>query len=464
MKTNQIKHAINIIILIVIPAFVFLLCSCEGGESFSNDTGYRTGSIQINLAWGIPPQQLTGSAPSGDVCEDYAIDMVTVTVIDSSDSVVASESWPCSAHTGTIETVSEGSGITISISGFVADNADWQGQVTGISVVGGQNTDIGTVVMQYTGDDETPPSVISHFPASDATDVPLNSAIEAKFSEDVVSASAKSAIALVGTTTVDGNVTYDSSTLTVSFVPESDLDADTSYSMTITADIEDFAGQHMTEPFSWNFTTGNETDIISPTNPILLNVTATSHSQIDLSWEASSDNIGVVKYHIYRDDSFLKSVSTTSATDTNLSPATNYCYAITALDSAGNESGLSNEICEQTQSAPPPSVPTLISPQDGAELDNGCPTSPDGITWNFDWSDAANATKYHIYVVHPGLNPLIDTEVISSSYEFTKSSYVMDDVRIGWTWKVRSGNDYGQWSAWSQERNFDVEESNTDCP
>ena len=40
-------------------------------------------------------------------------------------------------------------------------------------------------------------------------------------------------------------------------------------------------------------------------------------------------------------------------------------------------------------SAPPmaPPAPMLISPVNGAVMDNGCQPKPNGITWDFDWSD-----------------------------------------------------------------------------
>lgn len=95
------------------------------------------------------------------------------------------------------------------------------------------------------------------------------------------------------------------------------------------------------------------TDTIPPSVPTGVIATAVSSSQVDLSWDTSTDNVGVAGYKIYRNGSYLKSVSSspTFASDTNLSPSTQYCYTVSAYDASGNESGLSSQICATTESA-----------------------------------------------------------------------------------------------------------------
>lgn len=89
-------------------------------------------------------------------------------------------------------------------------------------------------------------------------------------------------------------------------------------------------------------------DTQAPTQPTGLIATAISSSQINLSWSASSDNIGVAGYKVYRSGTYLKAVTTTSTSDTGLSASTQYCYTISAYDSAGNESGKSSSACATT--------------------------------------------------------------------------------------------------------------------
>ncbi len=73
-----------------------------------------------------------------------------------------------------------------------------------------------------------------------------------------------------------------------------------------------------------------------------------SNSQIDLSWTASTDNVGVTEYIIYRNGTEIDSTTSTSYSDTGLAFNTFYCYKVEAFDAAGNSSGEGNEECGTT--------------------------------------------------------------------------------------------------------------------
>lgn len=94
---------------------------------------------------------------------------------------------------------------------------------------------------------------------------------------------------------------------------------------------------------------GGGGDTTAPTVPTGLTATAVSPSQIDLSWSASTDNVGVAGYKVYRGGVYLKTAAGTTASDTGLSPATQYCYTVAAVDAAGNESQQSALQCTTTQ-------------------------------------------------------------------------------------------------------------------
>jgi chitodextrinase len=81
-------------------------------------------------------------------------------------------------------------------------------------------------------------------------------------------------------------------------------------------------------------------DSEAPSVPTGLTANASSATQVDLSWQASSDNIGVEGYTIYRDGAVLATVagSTLSYTDSTVSPSTAYAYSLAAFDVAGNYS------------------------------------------------------------------------------------------------------------------------------
>ncbi|MEK7635596.1 MAG: fibronectin type III domain-containing protein [Patescibacteria group bacterium] len=83
-------------------------------------------------------------------------------------------------------------------------------------------------------------------------------------------------------------------------------------------------------------------DTTSPSIPTNLSATPISSSQINLSWIASTDNVGVLGYRIFRDSSQLSTVTgQLSYSDTNLSPSTSYTYTVSAYDAAGNNSNQS---------------------------------------------------------------------------------------------------------------------------
>ena len=92
-------------------------------------------------------------------------------------------------------------------------------------------------------------------------------------------------------------------------------------------------------------------DTSAPTTPTGLSANAVSSSRVDLSWTAATDDNGVSGYRIYRNGSYLKSSTSTSTSDTNLSASTQYCYTVSAYDAAGNASNQSGQSCATTAAA-----------------------------------------------------------------------------------------------------------------
>ncbi len=90
------------------------------------------------------------------------------------------------------------------------------------------------------------------------------------------------------------------------------------------------------------------TDTTAPSVPAGLAANVVSSQVISLSWTASTDAVGVTGYNVYRDGTQLTTVSTTSHSDTGLVAATNYCYTVSALDLATNESAQSDQVCATT--------------------------------------------------------------------------------------------------------------------
>ena len=95
-------------------------------------------------------------------------------------------------------------------------------------------------------------------------------------------------------------------------------------------------------------TGGGDTQAPSaPSNLVASNIAQTS---VTLSWNASTDNVGVTGYDVFLGSSNLGSVTGTSANITGLSPATLYSFKVRAHDAAGNNSAFSNTVSVTTLS------------------------------------------------------------------------------------------------------------------
>ena len=79
-------------------------------------------------------------------------------------------------------------------------------------------------------------------------------------------------------------------------------------------------------------------DTTAPSKPAGLNAVAASATQVNLSWTASTDNVGVTGYEITRNGTTLTTTSGTGTTytDPTAAPNTFYTYSVRATDAAGN--------------------------------------------------------------------------------------------------------------------------------
>jgi hypothetical protein len=105
-------------------------------------------------------------------------------------------------------------------------------------------------------------------------------------------------------------------------------------------------------PFSVQFPiTQQNGDSESPSVPTNLTATVVFSDTIDLSWSASTDDVGVTGYRIYRktvnEDEYtlIAEPDTTTFSDQNVTGNCIYEYAITAVDAAGNESDKHFSVC-----------------------------------------------------------------------------------------------------------------------
>jgi chitodextrinase len=101
-------------------------------------------------------------------------------------------------------------------------------------------------------------------------------------------------------------------------------------------------------------------DTTVPTVPSNFHVTDYTSNSISLSWTASTDNVGVTGYELYRNNALIQTLAATatSFTDPNLQPSTLYQYQIRAADAAANKSAFAS-ISQTTAgvSTPNPDIP-----------------------------------------------------------------------------------------------------------
>lgn len=85
---------------------------------------------------------------------------------------------------------------------------------------------------------------------------------------------------------------------------------------------------------------GSPEDTLPPTPPGDVAATATSPTQVDVSWLASTDNNGVASYTVLRDGAQVGTTNgaTLAFSDLTVQPDTTYSYTVTASDAAGNVS------------------------------------------------------------------------------------------------------------------------------
>ncbi len=138
---------------------------------------------------------------------------------------------------------------------------------------------------------------------------------------------------------------------------DSGLAAATTYNYAI--DARDAAG-NVSGQATTSVTTNALTDTTPPSQPGSFAATAISSSRIDLSWTASSDNVGVVAYDLRRDGALIASPASTAFSDTGLGANTSFSYDVTARDAAGNVSSAATASAT-TMSASNNPVPQLSS-------------------------------------------------------------------------------------------------------
>jgi chitodextrinase len=158
--------------------------------------------------------------------------------------------------------------------------------------------------------------------------------------------------------------------------------------------------------------TGVPPDTQPPSVPTGLEASAISSSQITVSWSASTDDVGVAGYQVFRDGTLVHTTAATSYTDTGLTPLTSYSYTVAAFDYSNNVSAPSDTLVVATAApgpafvqqgyAAPQSPQTLVSAT-YADAETAGDTNIVAIGWNDTTSAIASVTDTAGNVYQPAI-------------------------------------------------------------
>ena len=192
-----------------------------------------------------------------------------------------------------------------------------------------------------------------------------------------------------------------------------------------------------------NVASGVIADTTPPTTPGNVTATAASSTQINLTWTASTDNVGVTGYLVERCQgtgcsNFAQIATPTGATynDTGLTANTSYSYRVRATDAAGNLSQYSNIASATTTPttttisyvqgayATPQSSPTTVSVTFTAAQAAG-DLNVVVVGWNDSTATVSNVTdqsgNQYVLAVGPTVQAPVATQVYLLRQEYCGS-------------------------------------------
>jgi chitodextrinase len=101
-------------------------------------------------------------------------------------------------------------------------------------------------------------------------------------------------------------------------------------------------------------------DVEAPTTPVRIDVAHPADGQVDISWPASTDNVRVAGYGVYRDGALVDTAVDTRFTFKDLACGKTYAIGVDSFDDAGNRSAARIvSVSVPACAAPPPSTDVL---------------------------------------------------------------------------------------------------------
>ena len=342
---NGRKRVVRLLWFFVCALPIWVLAACGGGGGESSSTTQETGSAILSVDWHLRqvarPTADTIGAMAMD-CETIGVDLVKAVVYAADGTHLTEGIWDCSDHGGTIDGIPVGDNRIVVLLGMDSEyNIFYRGEKGGITILARQNTDVGTI------------DAYSFIPEELSTSAASTSQIDISWGvADPTASPAGYRIYRDGSEidTVEPEVTTFSDT---------DLSAGTQYCYTVVA--FDDTGLESPATTQSCATTPNTGDTQAPTAPGAIVFDAVLARRINLSWDAATDDVGVSGYRIARDGAEIGKSAIPYFSDSGLTPETEYCYTVTALDAAGNRSAATDAACATTMASAdttPPSIPS----------------------------------------------------------------------------------------------------------
>ncbi|AXG71686.1 extracellular ribonuclease [Kordia sp. SMS9] len=127
-----------------------------------------------------------------------------------------------------------------------------------------------------------------------------------------------------------------------------------------TSEWDTFASNTFSDLGTHTIDGGTTPDTEAPTIPTNIIASSIGQNNVTLNWTASSDNVGVTAYEVYRDGTLVGSTALTNYNVSGLTVVSTYTFTVRAKDAAGNTSAASAGTNVTTVDTTAPTVPTNI--------------------------------------------------------------------------------------------------------
>src|SRR5207237_1358774 len=196
--------------------------------------------------------------------------------------------------------------------------------------------------------------------------------------------------------------------------------ASTTYSYTI--DAFDAASNHSARSTAATATTPAVPDTLAPSVPTGVAAAAGPPGEVDVQWSASTDNVAVTGYTVYRNGAAVGTTAGLTYADTGLGHGFTYTYAVDAFDAGGNHSVKSASASGTTSDDIAPTVP-------GNLVGSAASNTSVALSWNAA-TDNVGVAGYDVYrdtllLAARGPSPLsfTDTVLAGSTHTYTVDAF-----------------------------------------